>query len=111
MKTGYIIHARARAYAPHTARPSPCKPPCKTQSTPEPVVGQRQSSTCSPRGVGEAPHFCAQMVDAAFHLAFVVRENIGRKCKRGDIPSPATMRLDRIRNALVRLDEISKDRI
>jgi len=51
-----------------------------------------------------------RLLDAVFHLAYVVRENIGRKCKRGEVPSPATMRLDRIRNALVRLDEISKER-
>ena len=48
------------------------------------------------------------LVDAAFHLAFVVRENIGRKVKRGTIPSPTTRRLDKIRDALARLDEIRK---
>jgi len=50
------------------------------------------------------------LVDAAFHLAFVVRENIGRKVKRGTIPSQQTMKLDRIRTALAKLDEIREER-
>jgi hypothetical protein len=50
------------------------------------------------------------LVDAAFHLAFVVRNNIGRKVKRGAIPSERTMKLDRIRDALARLDEIRRER-
>ena len=37
-------------------------------------------------------------------LAQVVRENIGRKVMRGAKPSPQTIRLDRIRDALVELD-------
>ena len=51
-----------------------------------------------------------ELVDAAFHLAFVVRENIGRSVKRGTIPSRQTMRLDRIRAALTRLDGIRAER-
>lgn len=50
------------------------------------------------------------LVDAAFHLAFVARNNIGRKVKRGTIPSRQTMRLDLIRDALARLDEIRRER-
>lgn len=50
------------------------------------------------------------LVDAAFHLAFVVRENIGRSVKRGTIPSQQTMKLDRIRAALAKLDEIRTER-
>jgi hypothetical protein len=38
------------------------------------------------------------------HLAEVVRCNIGRKCLRSINVSPTTMRMDRIRDALVELD-------
>ena len=45
-----------------------------------------------------------RLLDAVFHLAYVVRENIGRKCKRGTIPSVATRRLDKIRDAIAYVD-------
>ena len=50
------------------------------------------------------------LVDAAFHLASVVRENIGRKCKRGTIPSVTTRRLDKIRDAIAYVDKIKEER-
>ena len=46
------------------------------------------------------------LVDAAFHLAFVVRENIGRRGKRYAVPTKLTMKLDRIRAALARFEEM-----
>ena len=51
------------------------------------------------------------LVDAAFRLAFVVRENIGRKCKRGTIPSVATRRLDKIRDAIAYMDKIKEEQL
>lgn len=46
---------------------------------------------------------------ALCHLASVVRENIGRKVRRGLIPSESTRRLDQIRDALAALDRIKKN--
>ena len=48
------------------------------------------------------------MVDAAFHLAFVVRENLPCAVKRQGCPTQQTIKLDRIRAALARLDEIQR---
>jgi hypothetical protein len=50
------------------------------------------------------------LVDAAFHLAFVVRENIPRRRKRYEVPTKLTMKWDRIRAALAKLDEIREER-
>ena len=44
--------------------------------------------------------------NAVGNLIAAVRDNIGRKCKRGSVVTPQTRRLDTIRDALVALEEL-----
>jgi hypothetical protein len=74
------------------------------------ITDARIRKSLWPRYRSAQARYRKRLVDAVFHLAFVVRENIGRKCKRGTIPSIATQRLDKIREAIARVDEIKKEK-